>query len=81
MKILAFIEVKKTTREEFEAKFPKHSIGRIDDKDFMCWCNMCPDPIFMGETFVFIDEDNKHLESGASQRKAHAFHFYPELDR
>ena len=81
MKILGYIEVKKTSREEFEAKYPKHEISCIDDKKFLCWCNMCPDPIFLGETFVFIDEDNKHLEDSSSNRKAHAFHFYPEIEK
>jgi len=80
MKILAYIEAKKTSREEFEAKFPKHIISRIDDQDFLSWCNMCPEPIFIGQTFVFIDEDNKHLELGSSHRRAHARHFFPELE-
>lgn len=81
MKILAFIEVRGASRESFEAKYPRHTISRIDDVDFLAWCNMCPDPIVVGQTFVFIDEDNNHLEHGSSQRKAHATHFFPELEK
>lgn len=81
MKILGYIEVKKTSREEFEAKYPKHTISCINDNEFLCWCNMCPEPIFMEETFVFIDDDNNHVIDSSSQRKAHATHFYPELEK
>lgn len=78
MKILAFIEVKKTSREEFEAQYPKHTISCIDDRHFLCWCNICPEPIFLEENFVFIDEDNNYLKTSSSQRKAHASHFWVE---
>lgn len=80
MKILAFIEVRHTSREEFEYKYPRHSIVRINDQDFLDWCNMCPDPITLGQVFVFIDEDNQKLEQGSSSRKAHADHFAKQLD-
>ena len=81
MKILGHIEVKKTSREEFEAQHPKHIIDFVDDRPFMCWCNMCPEPIYIGENFVFIDEDNKMVEVPVSNRKAHAFHLVEGIDR
>jgi hypothetical protein len=80
MNITALIEVKKITREDFEAKFSKHRIIHIDGKEFLAWCVMCPEPIFFKQTFTFVDEDNHRLESSSSTRKAHATHFFPELE-
>lgn len=78
MKILASIEVRVDSIEEFEEKYPKHKVMLISGVPFLFWCKMCPEAIVLNEIWTFVDENNQKVDK-STDRRAHIKHFLPNI--